>query len=301
MSQVAQKSLPRGRSLLNREKRITYACFLLPCLLLYIVTVIVPFIQGIPYSFTDFNLMNSDSVNNVGFKWYQNLFNARLGKQFWKAVGNTFQFTLYYILISNVIGLMMALLLKNSSKLNNVCRTIIFMPYVLGLITAAFAWRNIYSSVYAPLFGVTSPLGTPGQAMPAIAIISSWRTSGYCMLIYLAALQGVPMEYYEAASVEGANGVQKFFKITVPMIIPAFSSNVSLLLAWGLKVFEVVNATTKGGPTKDETLTMSMFVYNNIFTNWKGGYGQASAIIMTLILLAVSFLVSAFFRRQEVY
>lgn len=301
MSQVVQKSLRGNRNALNRERTITYICFLLPCLLLYIVMVIMPFIQGIPYSFTDFNLMNAENVQNVGLKWYKNLFNARLGKSFWKAVGNTFQFTLYYILISNVVGLMMALLLKRSTKLNNVCRTIIFMPYVLGLITAAFAWRNIYSAVYAPLFHVTSPLGTPGQAMPAIAVISSWRTSGYCMLIYLAALQGVPNEYYEAASVEGANGPQKFFKITVPMIVPAFSSNVSLLLAWGLKVFEVVNATTKGGPTKDETLTMSMFVYNNIFTNWKGGYGQASAIIMTLILLAVSMLVSAFFRRQEVY
>ena len=283
----------------GRQRTITYLCFIMPCLLLYILTVIVPFIQGIPYSFTDFNLMNSDTTNFVGLKWYKNLFDAKLGKTFWKAVGNTFQFTGYYILISNVMGLMMALLLKKSSKFNNICRTLVFMPYVLGLITAAFAWRNIYNLVLSPVFGVQSPLGTKGWAMFGIAIISSWRTSGYCMLIYLAALQGVPQEYYEAASVEGANSAQQFCKITVPMIIPAFASNVSLLLAWGMKVFEVVNATTRGGPTKDETLTMSMFVYNNIFTNWKGGYGQASAIIMTMILLAVSFLVSSIFRRLE--
>ena len=288
----------RGRRF-GRQRTITYLCFIMPCLLLYILTVIVPFIQGIPYSFTDFNLMNSDTTNFVGLKWYKNLFDAKLGKTFWKAVGNTFQFTGYYILISNVMGLMMALLLKKSSKFNNVCRTLVFTPYVLGLITAAFAWRNIYNLVLSPVFGVQSPLGTKGWAMFGIAIISSWRTSGYCMLIYLAALQGVPQEYYEAASVEGANSAQQFCKITVPMIVPAFASNVSLLLAWGMKVFEVVNATTRGGPTKDETLTMSMFVYNNIFTNWKGGYGQASAIIMTMILLAVSFLVSSIFRRLE--
>ena len=85
------------------------------------------------------------------------------------------------------------------------------------------------------------------------------------------------------------------------MLIPAFSSNISLLLAWGLKVFEVVRATTKGGPTLNETTTMSMFVFDNIFANWKAGYGQASAIVMTLILLVISFLVSGFFRKQEVY
>lgn len=299
MTQTLSTARTIRRGQLSRQRTVTYICLLAPCLLLFVATVIVPFIQGIPYSFTDFNLMNSQSANFVGLKWYRNLFDAKLGKTFWKAVGNTFQFTGMYILLSNLIGLMMALLLKKSTRLNNICRTLVFMPYVLGLITAAFAWRNIYNLVLNPYLGIASPLGTKGWAMFGIAIISSWRTSGYCMLIYLAALQGVPMEYYEAASVEGANSVQQFFKITVPMIVPAFASNVSLLLAWGLKVFEVVNATTRGGPSKDETLTMSMFVYNNIFTNWKGGYGQASAIIMTLILLAVSFLVSSIFRRLE--
>jgi len=174
------------------------------------------------------------------------------------------------------------------------------MPYVISLVTAAFVWRYIYSAIYSPLFNVVSPLGSKNTAMFAIAIISIWRTSGYCMLIYIAGLQGVSDEYYEAASVEGANGIQKFFKITVPMLIPAFSANVSLLLAWGLKVFEVVRATTNGGPTRNATTTMSMYIYNMIFANSKAGYGQATAIVMTVILLIVSFLVSKFFSTKEV-
>ncbi len=284
---------------MKRTRRITYACFLAPALLLYIFTVIMPFFQGIPYSFTNWQPVKG--INDfVGLRNYVNLF-SKVGQVFWKSVGNTFEFTAMYIVISNVFGLAMALLVHKYSRLNNLCRTMIFMPYVLSLITAAFVWRNIYSSIYSPLFGVPSPLGTKGQAMAAIAIISSWRTAGYCMLIYIAALQGVPQEFYEAASVEGANGIQKFTKITVPMIIPAFSSNVLLLLAWGLKVFEVVRATTRGGPTLNETNTMSMFVYDNIFANWKAGYGQAAAIVMTAILLAISLLVSKFFRSKEVY
>lgn len=284
---------------LNRTRTLTYACFLAPALILYIITVIMPFFQGIPYSFTNWQPVKGVR-DFIGLKNYINLF-SKTGKVFWKSVGNTFEFTAMYIVISNVIGLGMALLVQRSSRLNNLCRTLIFMPYVLSLITAAFVWRNIYSSIYSPLFGVPSPLGTKGQAMFGIAIISSWRTAGYCMLIYIAGLQGVPNEYYEAASVEGANAFQKFTKITVPMLLPSFSSNISLLLAWGLKVFEVVRATTKGGPTLNETTTMSMFVFDNIFANWKAGYGQAAAILMTLILLVISFLVSAFFRKQEVY
>lgn len=281
----------------DRSKRITFACFLAPALLLYIITVIVPFFQGIPYSFTNWNLI-SNASNFVGTKNYVNLFKS---KEFWTSVTNTFQFTFFYVILSNLIGLGVALLLHRSSRLNNVCRTVIFMPYVISLVTAAFVWRYIYSAVYSPIFNVPSPLGVKDQAMFGIALISVWRTSGYCMLIYIAGLQGVPEEYYEAANVEGANGFQKFIKITVPMIMSSFSSNVSLLLAWGLKVFEVVRATTNGGPTRNATTTMSMFIYNNIFANSKAGYGQAAAILMTAILLVISFIVSKFFRSQEAY
>lgn len=277
-------------------KRITYAFFVLPALILYLLTVVLPFFQGIPYSLTNWNLVSSQS-QFVGLKNYINLFQSG---SFWKSIGNTFQFAFYYIVFANLIGLGIALLIHRSSKINNVCRTLVFMPYVISMLTAAFVWKYIFNTVYSPLFHVQSPLAVKSQAMFGIAIISVWRTSGYCMLIYIAALQGVPHEYYEAASVEGANGWQQFIKITVPMIIPAFSVNVSLLLAWGLKVFDAVMATTNGGPGRDTTTTMAMFIYNNIFGNSKAGYGQAAAVVMTLILLVLSFLVSKFFHSKEV-
>ena len=278
-------------------KRITYACFVLPALILYLLTVIIPFFQGIPYSLTNWNLVSSES-EFVGVKNYIALFKS---SSFWKSIGNTFQFAIYYIVFANLIGLGIALLIHRSSKINNICRTLVFMPYVISMLTAAFVWKYIFNNVYSPLFQVQSPLAVKSQAMFGIAVISVWRTSGYCMLIYIAALQGVPHEYYEAASVEGANGWHQFIKITVPMIIPAFSVNVSLLLAWGLKVFDAVMATTNGGPGRDTTTTMAMFIYNNIFGNSKAGYGQAAAVVMTVILLVLSFLVSKFFRSKEVY
>ena len=286
--------LPRNSY--SRSRSLVYAGFVAPALVLYLLTVVLPFFQGIPYSLTNWNLVSSQS-EFVGLKNYITLFNSSV---FWKSISNTFQFALYYVVLSNVIGLLMALLIQKSSRINNVSRTLVFMPYVISMLTAAFVWRYIFNTVYSPLFNVPSPLGVKTQAMFGIAIIAVWRTSGYCMLIYIAALQGVPHEYYEAASVEGANGLQKFFKITAPLIIPAFSVNVSLLLAWGLKVFDAVMATTYGGPGRNTTLTMAMFIYNNIFGNSKAGYGQAAAVIMTAILLVISFLISKFFRSKGV-
>ena len=166
--QVRQRSF-------GSSKRLTYICFLIPALLLYLIVVIIPFFQGIPYSFTNWNLL-SNASNFVGIKNYQTLFKS---KEFWTIVKNTFQFTLYYVILSNVLGLAVALMLHRSNKLNNLCRTIIFMPYVISLVTAAFVWRYIYSAIYSPLFNVVSPLGSKNTAMFAIAIISIWRTSGF--------------------------------------------------------------------------------------------------------------------------
>ncbi len=292
--QSRRVTLPRNSY--SRSRRITHIYFVAPALVLYLLTVVLPFLQGIPYSLTNWNLVSSQS-DFVGFKNYISLFNSSV---FWKSIQNTFQFALYYVVLSNVLGLLIALLIYQSSKLNNLSRTLIFMPYVISMLTAAFVWKYIFNTVYSPLFNVASPLGVKSQAMFGIAVISVWRTSGYCMLIYIAALQGVPREYYEAASVEGANGLQKFFRITAPMIVPAFSVNVSLLLAWGLKVFDAVMATTNGGPGRNTTLTMAIFIYNNIFGNSKAGYGQAAAVLMTLILLVLSFLISKFFRSKGV-
>ncbi len=278
------------------QKNLTYLLFIAPALTAYLLIVVLPFFQGIPYSLTNWNLVSAKS-DFIGVKNYLTLSRSN---EFWASIRNTFQFTAYYIVFSNVLGLAAAMLLQRNTRLNNLSRTMVFMPYVISLLTAAFVWKYIYNTVYSPLFGVPSPLGVKSQAMAGISIISVWRSAGYCMLIYIAALQGVPAEYYEAASVEGAGKWRQFVKITVPLIMPAFSVNVSLLLAWGLKVFDAVMATTNGGPGRNTTLTMSMFIYNNIFGNSKAGYGQAAAVIMTAILLVLSFAVSRFFRAKKV-
>lgn len=278
-----------------RSKTMTNILFLLPAFTLYLLVVIIPFFQGLPYSFTDWNGVSSE-YNFIGLDNYVRLFKAT---DFRLALSNTFLFTTMYVVFSNLIGLFVALMVSEKSRFNNICRAIIFMPYVVSLLTAGFVWKYIFSNVYTPILGLQSPLALKDQAMLGIVIVSVWRSSGYCMLIFIAALQSIPEEYYEAAQVEGANWLARFRHITVPMLIPAFSSNVLLLIAWGMKVFDTVMATTGGGPGK-ATITMSIYVYNNIFGYMKAGYGQAAAVVMTIILLVVSFIVSRLFRSKEV-
>ena len=283
--------------LLNQEKsrQLWNLVFILPAFIIFILVVILPLCQGIPFSMTDWNGIGKD-YSFIGLKNYLKLFKA---KDLWGDIATTFKFTIGYIIGCNVVGLLFALLTRQSVKLNNVCRTLIFMPYVISMLTAAFVWKAIFNGIYVPVFNLPSPLAVPNQALIGIIIISVWRTSGYCMLIYVAALQTVPEEFYEAARIEGAGAFQRFFKITLPMIVPAITSNVSLILAWGFKVFDTPMAATGGGPGK-ATETMAMYVYNNIFGYMKAGYGQAAAVLMTIILLVLTVTTSKFLRSKEV-
>ena len=147
-----------------------------------------------------------------------------------------------------------------------------------------------------PLTGAPSPLGISSQVIYGLAAIAIWRDMGYCMLIYIAALQSISLEYYEAARVEGANVFHEFIHITLPMIVPAITSNVTLLLSWGLRCFDysqmVINMKT--------AKTTAVFVYEYIFGNSRAGLGQAGAIILTLVLVILTNLVTTILRKKEV-
>lgn len=135
--------------------------------------------------------------------------------------------------------------------------------------------------------------------MLGLAVISVWRDAGYCMVVYIAAIQGVSNDYYEAADLEGATHWQKFRDITLPMIAPAITTNFTLLLAWGMKVFDYPMAATAGGPGRASE-TVAMLIYNNLFTYYRAGYGQAIAVVFTAAIFVVSTIVSRTLRAREV-
>ena len=216
--------------------------FLFPAMLLYCFVVIVPFIQGIPYSFTNRASVVSQSYDFVGLRNYMELIT---NKYFQQAFFHTVQFTVIYVIGANVLGLALALMLSRSSRFNNLARTIMFIPFTVALTSGAIVWSYVFTDVYSPLFQKMSPLGLSSQVVPAMAIIAIWRDMGYCMLIYLAGLQSISGEYYEAAKVDGATWWQRTRLITFPLILPAIVSNVTLLIAWGLKCFDYPMAVAR--------------------------------------------------------
>ena len=132
-----------------------------------------------------------------------------------------------------------------------------------------------------------------------LSLIAVWRDSGYCMIVYFAALQAVPKELYECAEIEGAGWWTRFFKITLPMIVPALTANLTLILSWGLKVFDYPMIATLGGPG-NASETVNLLIYRNIFVYYKAGYGQASAYVFTVFIFIITAIVSTILRRQEV-
>ena len=277
------------------KKTIQSILFLAPCAVVFFVFVIMPFLQGIPYSFRRWDGFSAD-YTIVGLENYKNVLTD--GSIAAPAV-NTIKFAAMEVVFSNLFGLLLALGISRNSRFHRILRTIYFMPYVISIVLASYIWSYIFSDVCYSILGMKNLLASPKTVILGLAIISVWKDTGYCMIVFLAALKSVPDEYYEVARVEGSKSLHTFVKITLPLIVPAFTTNATLVLSWGLKVFEYPMVTTGGGPgTSSESL--AMYIYKNIFVYYKAGYGQAAAILFTLFLAVISFLVASFFRSREV-
>ena len=256
--------------------------------------VLIPFIQGIPYSFTNWKSIVSVDKEFNGIKNYKYLLT---NKYFRDSLAVTFKYTVLYMLSANFMGLILALMIHRSSWFNNIARTVLFLPFTVSVTAGSIVWSYVFTDVYGTITGLVSPLGMPGQIIYGMVVIGAWRDMGYTMLIYIAALQAVARDYYEAATVDGASKWQQFWNITIPNIVPAFTTNITLLLAWGLRTFDMPMAVARNA--KEGQFT-AVYVYDSIFSNNKAGLGQAAAIILTIILVALTQVVTRTLRKMEV-
>ena len=268
--------------------------FMLPTIILFCIVVLIPFFQGIPYSFTNWKSIVSETKEFNGLKNYIYLIK---NKYFQDSLLVTFKFTILYMISANVMGLLLALAIHRSSWFNNIARTVLFLPFTVSASAGSIVWSYVFTDVYGTITGLVSPLGMPGQIIYGMVVIGAWRDMGYTMLIYIAALQAVPQDYYEAATVDGAGKLRQFFSVTVPNIVPAFTTNVTLLLAWGLRTFDMPMAVARNAREGQFT---AVYVYDSIFSNNKAGLGQAAAVILTIILVVLTQIVTRSLRRLEV-
>lgn len=294
MDRLRDNQLLRGRVLRRVRTHSENLLLLLPAFALFAYVVLIPFIQGIPYSFTNWKSIISPKREFNGLRNYVLMLK---NTYFQQAFIHTIHFTVIYDIGANILGLTFALLLFRNSKFANACRTMMFLPFTTALTSAAIVWSYVYTDVYSVLFGAASPLGQSSQVVAGMAAIAIWRDMGYCMLIYIAGLKAIPNDYYEAATIDGASTIQKFFRVTIPLLVPSFTSNVTLLLAWGLRCFDYPMAVARN---MEAAQTSAMFVYDYIFGYSKAGLGQAAAVMLTIVLVLLTRVVTYFFRKSEV-
>ena len=291
---MRQLNMPRRLSSSAARTHGGNMLFMLPTIILFCIVVLIPFFQGIPYSFTNWKSIVSETKEFNGLKNYIYLIK---NKYFQDSLLVTFKFTILYMISANVMGLLLALAIHRSSWFNNIARTVLFLPFTVSVTAGSIVWSYVFTDVYGTITGLVSPLGMPGQIIYGMVVIGAWRDMGYTMLIYIAALQAVPQDYYEAATVDGAGKLRQFFSVTVPNIVPAFTTNVTLLLAWGLRTFDMPMAVARNAREGQFT---AVYVYDSIFSNNKAGLGQAAAVILTIILVVLTQIVTRSLRRLEV-
>lgn len=267
--------------------------FILPAVLLYLAVVFLPNVQGLVYSFTDWDGFGQTWAW-VGLKNFENVF---ADPNSMRAIGNTFLLTLVVALGQNIVGLLLALGLNTTIRSKYILRLVFFLPVVLTPIVAGYLWKYLLTpggtinSVLGDMgLGALQQdwLGNPNLVIYAICLAIIWQGAGYSMVIYLAGLQTVPAEALEAAAIDGAGPIRRTISITLPLINGSIVVNLLLSVIGNLKQFDTVFAMTEGGPGSASE-TMATIVYKTAFTYLRYPTALAQAVILTLLVAVIAF------------
>ena len=266
--------------------------FVVPAMVLFVFVVLVPSARGVYYAFTDWDGLSPD-LDVVGLSNFTGMLDDPDALQ---AVGHTLLIAVAVTVIQNGIGLLLALGVNTAIKSRNVLRVLLFAPAVITPIVTAYLWRNllgpdgaINSLLGAAGLGALRQdwLGDPDLALWMIVLVVVWQFAGYSMVIFLAGLQSVPREIYEAAAIDGSGPVRRFWSIIRPLLAPAITINLMLSIIGGIKLFDQVYALTGGGPGH-ATDTISTLIYKDAFTLGEFGYSIALAVVLTVIVAIAS-------------
>lgn len=268
--------------------------FLLPAFLIFLFMILIPLIMGVRFTFTDWDGI-SDTMNFVGLKNFNTVFHD---KDLLVPIKNTIIFTIITVICVNAIGLGLALLVNREFKGINIFKSIIFIPLVISLVLVSQMWMYVYNDFFS-MIGLENPLVSSKHVMLGLCGMCIWKESGLAMMVYLAGLKGIPSDVMEAAIVDGANGWQRFKKVTIPFLAPAFTYCIPLWLAGGLRMFDYATVATSGGPG-DASTTMAYYIYKYLFPYNKVGYGQTVAMIYLAICIVISTFVTNRLRRREI-
>lgn len=249
-----------------------------------------------------------DGFTQMKFIGFSNFKEALSDKIFWKSLLNTAIFTVTSTACKMGIGLLLAIMLNAKIKGLTFFRTVLFMPVVMSMTAAGLLWTWIYD----PNFGLLSSLlthlhlnflimdwmGNPRIALLSVVLIEVWKWTGFHMIIYLAGLQTINEELYEAAVLDGANTFGKLFKITVPMLTPYTTINLIMCTMGGLGIFDVIYVVTQGGPFQSTEVVMT-YAYKQAFASGRVGYAISMILLLMIVITIVSFIQFRLRKVQE--
>lgn len=273
--------------------------FILPFIIGFLAFLALPMLLSFGFSFTRYNILESPVF--IGLENYRTMFFE--DTKFWKVFGVTMYYVVFSVPLRLLMALVVALLLVKSSKLSGFYRAVYYLPSIIGSsVAVAILWKRMFASdgVINALFqaiGIPCEIAWLGRADTAIwtlIILAVWQF-GSSMLIFLSGLKQIPVSLYEAATVDGANGIQRFFKITLPMLTPTIFFNLINQLINGFMAFTQSYIITQGKP-RDSTLFYTVYMYQNSFTYSKLGYGCAMAWFMVFV---VGILTLILFKTQD--
>jgi multiple sugar transport system permease protein len=299
-----KRPAPAPRRARSKGGLSRFAVFAAPGLLAYLALVLVPIGMTIDYSLTNKNPFNPPT------RWVglDNLTSLVSDDDFLKALQNTVVITVIVTLVTNAGGLAIALLLDRRGWLYNALRSVFFVPVVLSSVVVSVIWQAILvddgllNSMLSRL-GVSHPpgwLSDPSLALYTVSWVIAWQGLGFCVVIYLAGLQGIPQELHEAAAIDGCGPLMRFRHVTWPMLAPAVTINTVMSLIGGFKAYDQIQVLTNGGPGPGTTSTLAFQVIQTAFNGNHVGYASAMAVAMLVLVAAVSVVALGLLQKREV-
>lgn len=287
----AEKKKLSGR---KRDERVAAYIFVAPAVILLIAFLVVPMIYTVYFSGFKYQIMRPDAMKFIGLENYQKLFSD---KNFWLALKNTVYFTVIVVPCQCVLALALALLVSKKFRGVAVFRTMYFAPQLTSMVVISVLWSVLYNA--NPSTGLInsilvslgmSPikfLSDASTAMNSIIFMSAWQGAGYQMMIFLAGLQGIPRDQYEAASVDGATKFKQFLYITIPGLKGTIKYVIMITMIQAMKLFTQPYIMTQGGP-KNSTKTLVYYIYTQGFQKGNFGYACSIAAVFFVIVVCMS-------------
>jgi multiple sugar transport system permease protein len=281
-----------------------FASFGGPGVAIYVCFVLAPIVISFGYSLTNYNPFNPPT-KYVGLANYRLLFEDA---EFLTSLRVTAILTVIVVVVPNVLGLAIAVLLDKRGWLYNALRSVFFVPMVLSSVVVSVIWTRLLDNE-GPInqglraLGVQEPpgwLSDPDYALYSLGAILSWQMLGFCVVVYLAGLQNIPIELLEAAAVDGAGPFRRFWRVTWPLLAPALTINTVVLLISAFKIFDHIQVITRGGPGTGTTATIAYNILETGFTANRLGYASAMAVVMLLIIAVAAAFALKLLQKREV-